>query len=157
MTELTQAEIVERTALLKRFKTLLEQQRAKFKEYLAVLESQEKTITEENTEQLLAHTELEQQIAANIISLQKVIHPMEELYRNSFSETDSVPEIPRLQADLRQLQQQVLDRNKKNRDLLQIHITQIKDRLAAVKNPYRNARSIYAQTAHTASCINISI
>ena len=77
MTNLTQAEIDERTALLKRFRSLLEQQRAKFREYLKVLESQEKTIVAEDTESLLAHTELEQQIASNIISLQKVIKPIE--------------------------------------------------------------------------------
>ena len=79
--ELTQAEIDERTAILRRFRSLLEQQREKFREYLLVLESQSKVIQEENTESLLAHTELEQQIASHIISLQKVIKPMELMYQ----------------------------------------------------------------------------
>ena len=47
MANLTQTEIEERTAILKRFRSLLEQQRAKFKEYLHVLEEQEKTIKTE--------------------------------------------------------------------------------------------------------------
>ena len=79
--ELTQAEIDERAAILRRFRSLLEQQRDKFREYLLVLESQSKVIQEENTESLLAHTELEQQIASHIISLQKVIKPMELMYQ----------------------------------------------------------------------------
>ena len=38
--ELTQAELDERVAILKRFRTLLEKQREKFQEYLKVLEKQ---------------------------------------------------------------------------------------------------------------------
>ena len=157
MTNLTQAEIDERTALLKRFRSLLEQQRAKFREYLKVLEPQEKTIVAEDTESLLAHTELEQQIASNIISLQKVIKPIEVMCNDTFSGVPDLGEIPQLQADLQNLQQQVLDRNKKNRDLLQVHIGQLKDRLSSMKNPYRNARSVYAQSSGVATRINISI
>lgn len=157
MTNLTQAEIEERTALLRRFRTLLEQQRTKFREYLQVLESQEKTIQQENPESLLAHTELEQQIAANIVSLQKVIKPIETMYQDTFSGEIPEEEIPKLQADLKILQQQVLDRNKKNRELLQIQIGQIKDRLSTIKNPYRNTRSVYMQSAQASNRINISI
>ena len=60
--ELTQEELNERVALLKKFRGLLEQQRAKFQEYLTVLEKQQDSISTENTDALLAHTELEQQI-----------------------------------------------------------------------------------------------
>lgn len=157
MMNLTQTEIEERTALLKRFRTLLEQQRTKFQEYLRVLEAQEKTIEDENADALLAHTELEQQIAANIISLQKVIKPIETMYQDTFSNEQAATEIPQLQADLQVLQQQVLDRNKKNRELLQVRIGQLKERMSTVKNPYRNARSVYSQSAQVAARVNISI
>lgn len=157
MINLTQAEIEERTAILKRFRSLLEQQRAKFKEYLRVLEEQEKTIQTENTDALMIHTELEQQIASNIISLQKVIKPIETMYNEAFSDGNANLEIPHLKADLQNLQAQVLERNKKNRELLQVHIGQIKERLSSIKNPYRNNRSIYVQSAQTATRINISI
>ncbi|MBR7064567.1 MAG: flagellar biosynthesis protein FlgN, partial [Treponema sp.] len=60
MSELTQQEFEERVAILKRFRTLLEQQRNKFREYLNVLEKHQESILEENTEALVAHTELEQ-------------------------------------------------------------------------------------------------
>ena len=131
MINLTQAEIEERTAILKRFRSLLEQQRAKFKEYLRVLEEQEKTIQTENTDALMIHTELEQQIVSNIISLQKVIKPIETMYNEAFSDGNANLEIPHLKADLQNLQAQVLERNKKNRELLQVHIGQIKERLSS--------------------------
>lgn len=156
--ELTQAEIDERTAILRRFRSLLEQQREKFREYLRVLESQGRVIEDENTESLLAHTELEQQIASHIISLQKVIKPMELMYQERIRNGEAEgSEIPRLQADLESLQQQVLERNKSNRNLLKVHIGQIKDRLANVANPYRHSKSVYAQSAQVAARVNISI
>ena len=156
--ELTQAEIDERTAILRRFRSLLEQQREKFREYLLVLESQSKVIQEENTQSLLAHTELEQQIASHIISLQKVIKPMELMYQERVSNGyGDVADIPILQADLERLQQQVLERNQSNRNLLKMHIGQIKERLSTVTNPYRHSKSVYAQSAQVATMVNISI
>ena len=156
--ELTQAEIDERTAILGRFRCLLEQQRDKFREYLRVLESQSKMIQEENTQSLLAHTELEQQIASHIISLQKVIKPMELMYQERISKGQGdVADIPVLQADLERLQRQVLERNQSNRNLLKLHMSQIKERMSTVTNPYRHNKSVYAQSAQVASMVNISI
>lgn len=156
--ELTQAEIDERTAILRRFRSLLEQQRDKFREYLRVLESQSKMIQEENTQSLLAHTELEQQIASHIISLQKVIKPMELMYQERISKgRGDVADIPVLQADLERLQRQVLERNQSNRNLLKLHMSQIKERISTVTNPYRHNKSVYAQSAQVASMVNISI
>ena len=156
--ELTQAEIDERTAILRRFRSLLEQQRDKFREYLRVLESQSKMIQEENTQSLLAHTELEQQIASHIISLQKVIKPMELMYQERISKGQGdVADIPVLQADLERLQRQVLERNQSNRNLLKLHMSQIKERISTVTNPYRHYKSVYAQSAQGSSMVNISI
>ena len=156
--ELTQAEIDERTAILRRFRSLLEQQRDKFREYLRVLESQSKMIQEENTQSLLAHTELEQQIASHIISLQKVIKPMELMYQERISKgRGDVADIPVLQADLERLQRQGLERNQSNRNLLKLHMSQIKERMSTVTNPYRHNKSVYAQSAQVASMVNISI
>ena len=52
---LNDSEIAERVAVLKRFRSLLEQQRLKFREYLKVLEQQEKSISDENTDAVLQH------------------------------------------------------------------------------------------------------
>ena len=80
--KLNDSEIAERVAVLKRFRSLLEQQRLKFREYLTVLEKQEKSISDENTDAVLQHTELEESIIAEIFTIQKVIDPLEYMYTN---------------------------------------------------------------------------
>ncbi|MGN0738784.1 MAG: flagellar biosynthesis protein FlgN [Treponema sp.] len=154
MEQITQEELNERIALLKKFRLLLEKQREKFREYLTVLEKQENSIEDENAEKLLAHTELEQQVVANIMNLQKVIVPMSELYKSKGEgiKDNSVNEI---QKDLEDLQKKVLAQNQKNRELLKTHITQIRTQIATLKNPYKNARSIYAEKAATGSFIAV--
>ena len=148
-------EIAERVAILKRFKTLLEQQRLKFREYLNVLEKQEKSISDENTESILQHTELEEAIIAEIFTIQKVIDPLEYMYTNICADTGS--DIPRLKTDLDDLQQRVLDQNKKNRELLQNHITGLRQQVASLKRPYAHKESIYAGTAYAAALIDLSL
>lgn len=161
MTEISQEELNERVALLKNFKKLLEQQRSKFQEYLNVLEKQQDSITEEDPEKLLAHTELEQQVVKNLANLQKVIVPMSKMYRNSSkmqSATDDA-EIQRIQGELSDLQNKVLKQNEINRDLLRVHIDQIKSHLNNFKNPYKNNRSVYAnaQPQKIATMVHVEI
>lgn len=149
MAEISQEELNERVAILRRFRTLLEQQRGKFREYLTVLEKQQDSISSENTEALLAHTELEQQVVKNIINLQKVVVPMRQMYNSvragEAAASDDQKTIESLQQDLTDLQERVLAQNKINRDLLKVHIGQIKIQLAGLKNPYKNLHSVYAQ------------
>lgn len=156
MAEISQEELKERVALLKKFKDLLKQQRAKFQEYLTVLEKQENSISNEDTEALLAHTELEQQVVKNIMTLQKVIVPMSEIYNKKAASTDEAG-IQELQKDLDSLQQKVLVQNEKNRILLQTHITQIKSQLASLRNPYKTARSVYAQKSTVGSLVAVEV
>ena len=158
MEELTQQQIDERVAVLRRFRSLLEQQRSKFREYLVVLEKQQNSITADNTETLAAHTELEQQVVANITSLQKVIVPMAELYASTGAAAVSPAAqetVEKIQSDLSLLQIQVTAQNKKNRDLLRVHIEQIKTQMNQMQNPYRNNRSIYAVKQPVATIIQV--
>lgn len=154
MAEISQEELNERIALLKKFRSLLLQQREKFQEYLTVLEKQETSIESENSEKLLAHTELEQQVVSNIMNLQKVIVPMSELYkeRGAHLEEESVVAI---QKDLNDLQQKVLEQNAKNRELLKAHIVQIRSQISSLKNPYKNNRSIYAEKATVGNLVAV--
>lgn len=154
MSQISQEELNERVALLKKFRSLLIQQRAKFQEYLTVLEKQETSIESEDSEKLLAHTELEQQVVSNIMNLQKVIVPMSELYKEKGAslEEESVVSI---QKDLEDLQQQVLVQNAKNRELLKNHIVQIKTQIASLKNPYKNNRSVYAESHKVGSLVAV--
>ena len=55
MEQISDQELEERVALLKKFRSLLQEQRDKFREYLNVLEKQENSITTENADALLAH------------------------------------------------------------------------------------------------------
>ena len=159
MAEITQEELNERIALLRRFRSLLEEQRGKFREYLNVLEKQQDSITAENPEKLLAHTELEQQVVKNIANLQKVIVPMAKLYRAKTSEQNIAEDadIKKIQNDLSDLQNKVLKQNAINRDLLRVHIEQLRSQIAGFKNPYKNARSVYAtvQPAAVATMIQV--
>ncbi|MCQ2240692.1 flagellar export chaperone FlgN [Treponema sp.] len=158
--KLTQAELDERILILKRFRTLLEQQRTKFQEYLKVLEAQESKISEEDAEALLAHSELETEIVANITSLQKVIVPMEALYNKTkaatYNPVEAVP-ISRIQADLTKLQSQVLAQNEKNRTLLKSHMSTLRQQIQEFQNPYRSITSVYTKTATTGSRIQVEV
>lgn len=160
MAEISEKELEERVAMLRRFRTLLEQQRAKFQEYLTVLEKQQDSITNENPEALMAHTELEQQVVKNIANLQKVIVPMSKMCKSanvtSVSKTES-DSINKIQNDLSDLQNRVLKQNEINRDLLRVHIGQIKTQINSFKNPYKNLSSVYAQKQPVASMVAVEI
>lgn len=148
MEKITQEELNERVAILKRFRSLLEQQRNKFREYLTVLEKQQDSINDENTEKLLAHTEIEQQVVQNLSNLQKVIVPMTKMYNSINGKTDAQEnqEISRIQNELSDLQAKVLKQNEINRELLRVHVDILRNQITNFKNPYRNNRSVYANT-----------
>lgn len=152
MAELTDEELNERVAILRRFRILLEQQRSKFQEYLNVLEKQEGAISKEDTNAIISHAELEQQVVAGIKNLQKVIVPISEMYKSSAQNVDSENEnsVESIQNELEKLQDKVLAQNQKNRELLKRHLVQIRSQIENFKNPYRKNRSIYAsaQNAH---------
>ncbi len=157
MAEITQQELDERVALLRKFRSLLEQQRNKFQEYLTVLEKQNDSITSQNAESLLAHTELEQQVVRNIANLQKVIVPMQKMYKSGvpMAHTDEELSINKIQNELADLQNKVLKQNQINRDLLRVHIETIRNQIQNFKNPYKNVRSVYAQPQHVASLVEV--
>lgn len=158
--ELSQEEIEQRVAILKRFKTLLIEQRKKFQEYLKVLELQENKIEQEDTESLLKHSQLETEIVASIGSLQKVIVPMQKLYNESkiasYNPQEAIP-IKNIQDDLRNLQSKVLQQNEKNRTLLKEHMSYLKEQIMNFKNPCKNRSSIYASRATSGSRIAFEV
>ena len=160
MEELSNQELEERVAILKRLRFLLEQQRSKFKEYLTVLEKQQNSIDKEDSEALTKHSELEQQIVKNISNLQKVIIPMNKMYstiNGSSAKTQNDSEIEKIQNELSDLQSKVLRQNEINRDLLRVHIENIKRQINNFKNPYKNNRSVYAQSQKVAQLVEINV
>lgn len=162
--QLSEQELEERVAILKRFRKLLEQQRNKFQEYLIVLENQQGKIEVQDSEAMLAHAELENQIVENIASLQKVIVPMEGMYnavRNPNGPVVPVSDeskIEQLQFDLAALQKKVLEQNKRNRTLLQQSMAQVRTQLTnmALCNPYRGRSSVYSEKGTVGSAVSFN-
>ena len=157
--DLSQEEINERVAILKRFRHLLEQQRNKFKEYLVVLEKQEEGIKSEDDTVIVAQAELERQIVSNISNLQKVIVPIETMYKEKGITLTA--EIPQIQKELTELQEAVLTQNEKNQSLLKEHMEELKSSISNFSNPkfnpYAKNTSIYSQKTSTPSIIDVEI
>lgn len=163
-TSLTQEEIDERVAILQRLRKLLEQQRDKFREYLNVLEAQHQAIDSGETDTVMAHTDLEQQVLSNIVNLKRVIKPLEHMYHMKSSSSVSADVISSesglsgLKTDLDSLQQKVLEQNEKNRNLLQTRITEMKTAVRSMKNPYTSAnRSPYSSNNARPAIIDVQL
>ena len=153
---LSRQEIDQRVAVLKRFKALLQEQRKKFSDYLVVLETQERSINEENIDALVHHTELEQSIIGDIFTIQKVIDPIEEMYRLGMPDKDDT-EVVRLKSDLNKLQSQVMDQNQKNRELLQSRMADLRQEMISIKPDYRYSKQALSKQEISASLVDISI
>lgn len=153
--DLTEEQVAQRVAVLKRFRKLLDEQRNKFRDYLSVLEKQETMIREGNVDAIVRHAEMEQGIIAEISTIQKVIDPMETMYRTVQSGGQD-HDIPKLKMELEKLRKDVLLQNEKNREILKSHMDLLRQKVTSLKNPYANRSSIYASDAHTASLIDIN-
>lgn len=159
MAEISKEELEERVAILKRFRTLLKQQKKKFQDYLKILEKQQDSINTQDTKALAIHTELGQEVAAGIENLQKVIVPMSKMYHavriaNSEEENKSVEEI---QADLSRLQAKVLEQNNKNKELLKFHLLQLRNQIKNFTNPYKNINNVYAQKVPVGNLVEVNV
>lgn len=156
MSTLDNSEIAKRVAVLNRLKALLEQQRLSLREYLAVLEKQEQSISGESTEAVLQYTDIEQSILDNIVTFQKVIDPLEYMYTAMGTGTDDA-DVPRLKTDLNDLRQKVLAQNKKNRELLQTYTAGLRQKIASLQRPYAHKESIYAGMEGSAALVDLRL
>jgi DNA-binding transcriptional regulator GbsR (MarR family) len=155
-------ELAQRVAVLKRFKTLLTQQRDRFKNYLNLLEKQQSVIETGSAEDLLNYVEIEEKIVADIFSIQKVIDPLEEMYysvigsRNT-QKPDTSEEVPPLKESLEKLKSETVVRSKKNRELLSKRMLELRSEIKALRNnPYASSsRRPNFNDANTASLIDI--
>jgi hypothetical protein len=149
------SELAQRVTLLRRFRELLIQQRDRFRSYLAVLDNQQFHIESGNTEELLTYVEMEEQIVADIFSIQKVIDPLEILYK-AVIPVSTPSDVPALKAALEDLKTQTIARSVYNRELLSSRMVEIRSEINALRNnPFIHAsRSVY-QTSGIASLIDI--
>lgn len=134
---INQAEVDRRVAIIKRFKELLERQRERLRSYLALLEKQETVIGSGGGEEIMAHVELEEQIVADIFSIQKVMSPMEDMYRAVAPLGPADAEIPALKTALEDAKVRVQAQSAKNRELLSARMDGIRVEVDALKeNPF---------------------
>ena len=151
--DLTHQEIEERVKILKKLRDSLLNQRTKFQQYLEVLEHQELDIVENDIEKLQHHSELEKAIVHEIFTFQKVVDPLEEMYRAVYPAQE--PEIPKLKTTLEKMKTQVIERSKQNQDLLRRKMDEIRDEIKGIKK-MRKSKSIYGGSANTSSMIDIT-
>jgi hypothetical protein len=178
--DISPEELTRRVAILKRFRELLQAQRDRFRDYLEVLDKQ-KTILEQSSEPssgqgseqdsskqaLIVHIELEEKILADIFAIQKVIDPLEVMYRTVYpekyapaiqdtGEEEPVFEVSRLKSALESLQAEAIARTEQNRMLLANRMDKIRGEIKTLKkNPYAGyGRSVYGE-AGSPSLIDI--
>jgi hypothetical protein len=143
--ELSEEELQERVAILKRFREMLLAQREKFRKYLRILEHQEEDIANDDIEKLQEHANLEREVIGEIETFQKVIDPLETMYRHSYPQQthpEKHQDIEELRRSLDSLQEQALAHNAKNRELLNKRMQEINNQLLSIKRPQRK-RSLF--------------
>jgi hypothetical protein len=156
--EISAEEVQRRAAVLRRFRELLSQQRDRFARYLEVLDVQKDMIENGSAADLAAHVELEEQILTDIFAIQKVIDPLETMYR-TLSPADAAQtgeqEVPSLKAALENLKTEAAVRAERNKNLLSRRMDELRQELKTLRaNPYAARRSVYG--AETPSLVDIS-
>jgi hypothetical protein len=147
-------ELAQRAAVLRRFRELLQAQRDRFRTYLEALDHQKDVIETGSPDELTAHVELEEKIVADIFAIQKVIDPLEDMYRaacligdgrSPAGVPDDAAEIPSLKSALEGLKAGAVVLVERNKALLSKRMTEIRTEIKTLrKNPYTRGRSIYA-------------
>jgi len=155
---LTQAELDRRLAILRRFKVLMSQQRERFNSYLQVLEKQQGSIESGSADDLLAYVEIEEKIVADIVSIQRVIEPLDEMYRSVASAggfPKSQDDVPKLKAALEDLKNEAIVRTNKNKELLASRITELRMEIKSLANSPFTSKSSGTSGGISASIIDI--
>ncbi len=143
---LSREELDQRVAVLRRFRELLVRQRDKFNDYMALLERQRSDIEKGDVDALVTHVEVEQGIVSEIFAVQKVIEPLEDMYRAAYAGTE--PEgVAELKSTLSTLKDEVVTRNAENRALLKQRMDMLRHEIMTVSNPYAKRRSVYSSAA----------
>jgi hypothetical protein len=151
----TQEELGQRVATLRRFRELLVQQRAKFENYLSLLDRERADIESGDVDKLAAHVEIEEAIVSEIFTFQKVIDPLEQIYKAAYPAAAEDPQLPELRSTLDGLKDEVLRRSAENRSLLKRQMELVRAEIAGFRNPLASRASVYAR-AGEAALVDIS-
>lgn len=140
----TSEELAQRVGALRRFRELLVQQRVKFESYLKVLDFERADIESGDVDKLSAHVEIEEAIVSEIFTFQKVIDPLERMYKSAYPAAEAA-DLPELRSTLEGLKAEVLQRNAENRALLKRKMELVRVELAGFRNPLASRTSVYAR------------
>jgi hypothetical protein len=153
---LAEEEVQSRVTILRRFRSLLEDQRNRFRVYLAELDKQQDVIQSGTAEELIAHVELEEKIVADIFAIQKVINPLDELYR-TISVKETGAEVQGLKSTLEGLKKEAVVRSSRNKDLLSRRMAEIREEMKALRaNPYLSGGSFNRRAAAAPTLVDIT-
>ena len=111
-----------------RLRELYNRQIEQFRTYIAALEKQQAAIEAGIGEKVLAYVEIEEGIAAGIISVQNVIDPLESVYNEAGAE------IAELKTALEGLKSRAASQAERNRDLISACLADIGADIAALRN-----------------------
>lgn len=114
---LSAKELKQRVNLIKRVKETLKLQRDKFFQYLNLLEHEKTSLETGHLDKLEAQVALEDSLVQEIVSVQRVLDPLESMAREAGAWHEE-PEVEVLKENLVHLQAQVLEKNRENRQLL---------------------------------------
>jgi hypothetical protein len=149
----SETEVASRILLLKRFRTLLLQQRERFESYITVLDKQKEKIESGSVEDFAAHVELEEKIIGDIISIQKVVEPMQAVISGTMLAT--APEVEHIASAIESLRIEAADRIERNKDLLTVRMEEVRTEINALRtNPFARRKSPFA-SEDTPSFIDI--
>ena len=146
-----------RAAIIKRLQELFNQQTERFHNYLTILEKQESLIISGSEEAVLALVEQEEFLVADILSIQRAIDPLEELYFRESAAFSSTDAIASLKAALEEHKNKAQVQSKKNRELLAERMANVRGEIHHLKNNQLaiNARRSLYQHTGAASLIDI--
>jgi hypothetical protein len=148
--DLSPNEVSQRVAVLKRFKELLKTQRDRFRAYLEALDKQKDVIEQGSADDLIQHVEIEEKIVADIYAIQKVIDPLEDMYRAAQLDAPrgfgkGADEVPDLKAALDGLKSEAIARSGRNKELLSKRMLELRAEIKSLRsNPYTQRRPAYS-------------
>ena len=147
------SELSQRVAVIKRFRELLKAQRDRFQAYLNALDKQKNVIETGTADDLLRHVEMEEKIVEDIFSIQRVIEPLEDMYRRGTSASgfggglgstkidETEDEVSGLKNALESLKSEAALLSARNRDLLAKRMAEIRSEINSLKsNAYARRR-----------------
>ena len=139
--ELSASEIESRVDILKRLRQSLLEQQKKFRSYLVLLEAEEKSIKNGDIDGLDKQVQLENSIENEIFILQKVIVPLDAVYRKTCPGGEI--SISKIQESVESIKVQVATRNEKNRVLLGQRMANFRQEIKSLRKlsgqPYAGA------------------